>query len=76
MCVVSMALESTTASTLTGVVAFSSFWTIHEIFEQRKRVQKGWFPANPKRPHEGPSTTSAKTINSSADATHDNTAKD
>ena len=37
------------ASTLLGVVAFSSFWSIGEVFEQRKRVQKGWFPKNPKR---------------------------
>lgn len=36
-------------SILFGVVAFSSFWSIGEIFEQRKRVEKGWFPANPKR---------------------------
>ena len=32
-----------------GVFAFSSFWTIKEIFEQEERVQKGWFPRNPKR---------------------------
>ena len=36
-------------SILLGVVAFSSFWSIGEVFEQRKRVQKGWFPKNPKR---------------------------
>ncbi len=36
-------------STLLGVVAFSSFWTIKEIFEQQERVRKGWFPRNPKR---------------------------
>ena len=36
-------------STVLGVVAFSSFWTIKEIFDQEKRVEKGWFPANPKR---------------------------
>lgn len=36
-------------SSLLGVTAFSSFWTILEIFEQQKRVQKGWFPRNPKR---------------------------
>lgn len=35
-------------STIMGVVAFSSFWSILEIFEQTKRVEKGWFPANPK----------------------------
>ncbi len=36
-------------STLLGVFAFSSFWTIKEIFEQEERVRKGWFPKNPKR---------------------------
>ena len=35
-----------------GVFAFSSFWTIKEVFDQRKRVLKGWFPMNPKRKHE------------------------
>jgi hypothetical protein len=25
-------------------VAFSSFWSILELFEQKKRVEKGWFP--------------------------------
>lgn len=36
-------------STLLGVFAFSSFWTIGEVFAQKKRVEKGWFPRNPKR---------------------------
>lgn len=36
-------------SSLLGVFAFSSFWTILEVFEQRGRVKKGWFPMNPKR---------------------------
>lgn len=36
-------------SSACGVVAFSSFWSIKEIFEQRERVAKGWFPANPRR---------------------------
>lgn len=36
-------------SSLFGVFAFSSFWTILEIFEQKGRVKKGWFPMNPKR---------------------------
>ena len=36
-------------STMLGVFAFSSFWTIKEIFEQKQRVEKGWFPKNPKR---------------------------
>jgi hypothetical protein len=36
-------------STLLGVFAFSSFWTIKELFDQEKRVEKGWFPKNPKK---------------------------
>jgi hypothetical protein len=36
-------------SAISGVFAFSSFWSIKELFEQRERVKKGWFPANPKR---------------------------
>ncbi|GAP72453.1 hypothetical protein SAMD00024442_32_22 [Candidatus Symbiothrix dinenymphae] len=31
-------------SSLLGVFAFSSFWSIIELFHQRKRVEKGWFP--------------------------------
>ena len=36
-------------SALLGVTAFSSFWSIKEVDEQVRRVEKGWFPANPKR---------------------------
>ena len=32
-----------------GAFAFSAFWGIGELFAQEKRVQKGWFPRNPKR---------------------------
>jgi hypothetical protein len=31
-----------------GVFAFSSFWGIGEVFAQRKRVEKGWFPKRKK----------------------------
>jgi hypothetical protein len=31
-------------SALCGIFAFSSFWSIFELFQQRKRVEKGWFP--------------------------------
>ena len=45
----SLAVANVFWSTILGVVAFSSLWSILEIFEQRKRVEKGWFPRNPKR---------------------------
>ena len=35
-------------SALLGVFAFTCLWSIKEIFEQRDRVRKGWFPKNPK----------------------------
>lgn len=46
---VSLSLTSVIWSTVAGVAAFSSFWSILELFEQEKRVEKGWFPENPKR---------------------------
>lgn len=36
-------------SPIAGVFAFSSFWSIKELFEQEERVKKGWFPKNNKR---------------------------
>jgi hypothetical protein len=45
----SLLVASTILSTLLGVAAFSSLWSILELFKQRKRVEKGWFPKNPKR---------------------------
>lgn len=42
-------VDGVVLSTLLGVFAFSSFWSILEVFEQRERVRKGWFPDNPKR---------------------------
>ena len=50
ICVVgSILIENLIASTLLGVLGFSLFWSIHELFEQKERVRKGWFPENPKR---------------------------
>jgi probable membrane protein len=40
-------------SSLLGIAGFSSFWSILELFEQEKRVEKGWFPVNPKRKNQG-----------------------
>ena len=52
MCVVSLVVDGLVLSTLAGVVAFSCFWSIKEVFEQRERVRKGWFPRNPKRKYD------------------------
>lgn len=51
-CLVGSVLTAATVpSVLLGVVAFSSLWSIIELFKQRERVKKGWFPKNPKRKH-------------------------
>jgi hypothetical protein len=36
-------------SSLLGVLGASLLWSIGELFSQKKRVEKGWFPMNPKR---------------------------
>ena len=48
----SLFLSNIYLSIISGVIAFSSFWSIIEVFEQKERVMKGWFPMNPKRKHE------------------------
>ncbi len=45
----SIIVDDIAISAILGVFSFSSFWTIKEVFEQRERVKKGWFPANPKK---------------------------
>lgn len=40
----SLLVDDVLWSTLLAVWGASSFWSIGELFEQRKRVEKGWFP--------------------------------
>lgn len=42
-------IEDTILSAIIGVFGASALWGIGELFSQRKRVLKGWFPKNPKR---------------------------
>ena len=50
--VASLLVGNLVVSIILGVLAFSSFWSIGEVFQQKKRVEKGWFPANPKKKKE------------------------
>lgn len=45
---VSIVLESMILSIIAGVLGCSCLWSILEVFEQRERVRKGWFPTHPK----------------------------
>jgi hypothetical protein len=47
--IISAMAENVIRSSALAVIGMSSWWSILELFEQEKRVQKGWFPANPKR---------------------------
>lgn len=46
--VVSLCVSNILSAAILGVIGCSCLWSILEIFEQRERVRKGWFPMNPK----------------------------
>ena len=50
--VASLLVSDDMLSPILGVVVCSCLWSILEIFEQKERVEKGWFPKNPKRKNE------------------------
>ena len=47
--VLSVCTDNIVFSTCFGVFGASCIWSIFEVFQQKKRVDKGWFPKNPKR---------------------------
>ncbi len=46
---VSIFVSDTMISAILAVLACSFFWSILELFEQKKRVEKGWFPKKEKQ---------------------------
>lgn len=48
----SLLVQNTIGSSLLGALGRSFFWSIGELKEQKKRVERGWFPKNPKRKYE------------------------
>ena len=46
---ISLFVQDVLLAAIIGITGCSSLWSVLEIFEQRKRVKKGWFPRNPKR---------------------------
>ena len=47
--IASIFIKSELLSGIFGIVGFTFLWSIHELFKQKERVRKGWFPKNPKR---------------------------
>ncbi|MCD7937312.1 MAG: DUF4491 family protein [Tannerellaceae bacterium] len=58
--IISLLVQSVLLSAACGVFAFSSFWSIKEVFEQEERVLKGWFPKNPNRVYDNEKLRSKK----------------
>lgn len=50
--VISLFVSNVILASIVGITGCSSLWSIIELFQQRERVRKGWFPKNPKREHE------------------------
>jgi hypothetical protein len=48
---VSVILPYQAASIILAIIGISFLWGIREVFEERRRVRKGWHPANPKHDH-------------------------
>lgn len=46
---ISVVFHSVVVSSALAVIGFSCLWSILELFEQKERVEKGWFPENPNR---------------------------
>jgi hypothetical protein len=42
--ILSLFINNITIRTITGIIGFCCFWSIVELFHQKKRVEKGWFP--------------------------------
>ena len=49
LCMLAALLLQGLFSILLGLLGASCLWSIRELKEQAKRVERGWFPKNPKR---------------------------
>ena len=47
--IASLCVDNIILSSIFGVLGATLLWSIGELFEQKERVEKGWFPKNPKK---------------------------
>ncbi|MEQ2561896.1 DUF4491 family protein [Ventrimonas sp. CLA-AP-H27] len=47
--ILSLWIKNIVVGSIIAVFGVTCLWSIKELFEQEKRVQKGWFPENLKR---------------------------
>jgi hypothetical protein len=46
-------IYNTILSSIISIFGFCCFWSIFELFQQKKRVKKGWFPQKIKADNKG-----------------------
>ena len=49
----SLFIGAVVVSALVCILGFSLLWGIHELFKQRERVKRGWFPKKPEEIKKG-----------------------
>ena len=47
--IISCLVDNLLLSGTLGILGATLLWGVHELFRQKKRVERGWFPRNPKR---------------------------
>ena len=47
--IASVLVESKLLSGCLGIIGVVFLYSIHELFKQKERVARGWFPKNPKK---------------------------
>lgn len=67
-----LCVENAYVSSILGVTAFCFLWSITELFQQRERVRKGWFPANPKKAKSQGHNETQEKDNSTKNSNHSN----
>jgi hypothetical protein len=54
--VLSCIIQPTIVSAILAILGCTCFWSILELKEQTRRVERGWFPKNPKHTVRGKNT--------------------
>ncbi len=52
LCGAALFIANVAVSAVVGMLGATSLWSIRELFQQKERVRKGWFPMNPRRKEE------------------------
>jgi hypothetical protein len=48
-CILSLMIKNIIISSVFAIIGFCCFWSILELFHQKRRVEKGWFPKKIKK---------------------------